>query len=148
MNELEVKAAVQNSPKIIGATSGALMLMALLLVAHRGYYAHVNGIVVWKGVMAGSFLAFLTGMAAFRIHRREKWFYWLLLATAVVIFSASALHTVAEAVRAVGGEKIDYIALAMTAAFALLSGVVSFNLLRREAREYFGSKRSETTATR
>lgn len=145
MNEVELKAAMQNCPKSIGATSGALLLMAVLFVVHRGYSAHTMGIVLWKGIMAGSFPALLSTVAAFRIHRREKWFYWLLLVVAVAIFGATALHGLAEVIRAVGGEKIDLMAWAMTAAFALLSGVVAFNLLRREARDFFGRKQTGTS---
>ena len=124
------------------------LCIPLLLVVHRGYYAHVNGIVLWKGILAGSFLAFIALTAAFRILRREQWIYWLLLATAVAILGVSSFHGAAEIIRAFAGERIEYIALTMTIGFAVLAFVISSNLFRREAREYFDGKRPAATAAR
>ena len=140
MNERDIKSAVRSCPKIIGATSGALTLLALLCVVHRIYFAHLSGIALWKGTMAGSFIGFIVFMGTMRIYRREKWFYWLLLAVGIVVFGISTIHGLAEIIRVVSGESVDFVALTMTIGFAVLSFVVVSNLLRRESREYFDGK--------
>src|SRR5262249_47044867 len=95
----ELTAKIKRSPQGIQRANSLLLVAALLMLAHRIYYAHAHEIALWKGLLVGLFLALLSFHAGTMIFQKKRWVYWGVLSISATVGFYSTIHCLAEVLR-------------------------------------------------